>query len=126
VAAVLVFLWLLFRRRRPPAPAYGSNATAMPGATPPPGSFPNVVAGGSGIVGGLASGLAVGAGIAAGEELVRHEFESHHEAGAPAPEPVDGAGNSDLGGHDFGLSDPGGSWDDGSASSGDDGSGDWT
>jgi uncharacterized protein len=131
VGAVLVFLWLMFRRR--PAPVYAANAAGTPATTPPPGGFPNVVAGGSGIVGGLASGLAVGAGIAAGEELVRHGFESHHEheagAGTPlAPETPDPGANSDQGGPDFGISDPGGgSWDDGSSgSSGDGGGGDWT
>ncbi|HEY2416924.1 MAG TPA: tetratricopeptide repeat protein [Steroidobacteraceae bacterium] len=127
VAAVLVFLWLLFRRR--PAPAYATNAAPVP-ATPPPGGFPNVVAGGSGIVGGLASGLAVGAGIAAGEELVRG-FESHHghEAGAGtpmAPESPDPGVNSDMGGPDFGVSDPGGGWEDGGSGGGDGGGGDWT
>lgn len=130
VGAVLVLLWLLFRRR--PAPVYASNAAGTPATTPPPGGFPNVVAGGSGIVGGLASGLAVGAGIAAGEELVRHGFESHHEheagTGTPAaPETPDPGANSDMGGPDFGISDPGGSWDDGGSGSGDGGGGDdWT
>jgi uncharacterized protein len=126
VAAVIVFLWLMLRRR--PAPVYGTNAANTPPVTPPPGGFPNVVAGGSGIVGGLASGLAVGAGIAAGEELV-HGFESHHEhgAGTPiAPETPDPGVNSDQGGPDFGISDPGGSWDDGGSGSGDGGGGDWT
>jgi hypothetical protein len=87
-----------------------------------------VVAGGSGILGGLASGLAVGAGIAAGEELV-HGFENRHDgSGAPiAPDTNQPPANSDLGGPDFGISDPGGGWDDGGGggSSGDDGGG-WT
>ncbi len=124
IGAVVIFLWLMFRRRSAPAPAYTPYPSAAPGV------MPNVVAGGSGIVGGLASGLAVGAGIAAGEELVRG-FESHHEAGAGTPgapiTPEPGsAANSDLGGPDFGVTDPGGSWDDSGASSGDDGGGDWT
>jgi hypothetical protein len=125
VGAGLFLLWLLLRRRQ--APVYAAGA---PGAmNPPAGGFPNVVAGGSGIMGGLASGLAVGAGIAAGEELVRHTFDSNHGVGgnAPvAPDPVQGPANSDLGGPDFGISDPGSSWDDGGgSSSGDDGGG-WT
>lgn len=130
VGAVLVLLWLMFRRR--PAPVYATNAgmpAGMPPGTPPPGGFPSVMGAGSGIVGGLASGLAVGAGIAAGEELV-HGFESHHEheAGAAplAPEYPDPGVNSDQGGPDFGISDPGGGWDDGSSGSSGDGGGDWT
>jgi uncharacterized protein len=127
IGAVVVVLWLLFRRRSTPAPMYSAGS---PGPMSPPmgGGYPNVVAGGSGIVGGLASGLAVGAGIAAGEELVHH-FESNHGEGAvaPAAEPVEGPANSDLGGPDFGINDPGAGWDDGGSSSGgDDGGGDWT
>lgn len=124
IAAIVFVLWLLFRRRSTPA-VYGAPGPGTMGPTP--SGFPNVVAGGSGIMGGLASGLAVGAGIAAGEELV-HGFENRHEgAGAPiAPEPTEGPANSDLGGPDFGVSDPGGGWDDGGGgSSGDDGGG-WT
>jgi uncharacterized protein len=128
IGAVIVVLWLLFRRRSAPAPMYSAGG---PGPMAPPmgGGYPNMAAGGAGIVGGLASGLAVGAGIAAGEELVHH-FESGHGEGAiaPAPEPVEGPANSDLGGPDFGINDPGAGWDDSGSSSDDGGGGggDWT
>jgi hypothetical protein len=81
-------------------------------------------------MGGLASGLAVGAGLAAGEELVHHVFDSERPLGTTAAplagEVVEPTPNNDLGGNDFGMSDPG-SWDDNdSSSSGGDGGGDWT
>jgi hypothetical protein len=138
IGAVVLAVWMLFRRRQQPAP-YNPYAGGMPGApmapgmgpgpvVPPNAGFPNVVGGGmgSGIVGGLASGLAVGAGVAAGEELVRHAFDhggsvpvERIEESQPPPDP-----NPDLGGPDFGINDAGG-WDDGGGSSGgDDGS--WT
>ena len=129
IAAVVFVLWLLFRRRSTPAVygAPGAGTMSPPGGYPQ-GGYPNVVAGGSGILGGLASGLAVGAGIAAGEELV-HGFENRHDgSGAPiAPGSNEPPANSDLGGADFGISDPGGGWDvgGGGGSSGDDGGG-WT
>jgi len=137
IGAVVLVVWLVVRRRRPPA-AYNPYTGTMPNAAmgpgpmvPPAGGFPSVVGGaGSGIVGGLASGLAVGAGVAAGEELVRHAFE-HGGSGAvpervepnqsqPQPDP-----NADLGGPDFGVSD-GGGWDDSGSSSGGDDGGGWT
>ena len=131
VAIVVLFVWLLLRRRSAapynPYPGTMPNASMGPGpVVPPPGGFPNVVGGvGSGIVGGLASGLAVGAGVAAGEELVRHAFE-HGSSSPPerfAPEPAAPADpNADLGGPDFGVSD--GGWDDSGSSGGDDGG--WT
>ena len=92
---------------------------------------------GSRIAGGLATGAALGAGVVAGEALM-HRFTDGNRAGndsdanhlAPgsnplstpdpllAPEPP---ADYDMGGNDFGVSDPG-SWDDGSSSGG--GSGD--
>src|SRR5579863_5845821 len=110
IGAVVLVVWLLFRRRQPPAynPYPGSMpSTGMgPGPmVPPAGGFPNVVGGaGSGIVGGIASGLAVGAGVAAGEELVRHAFD--HGGATPVPERYEPEAqpqdpNADLGGPDF-------------------------
>jgi len=145
VAAVVFAIWLLVRRRQAVAQAYSPyppgtmpNATMGPGGPvmPPPGGFPSVMGGGSGIVGGLASGLAVGAGIAAGEELVEHAFGGRGGT-APAPERQGYAGNdnpanvdpnADLGGPDFGVSDGsgGGGWDDGGSSGDGGGGGDWT
>jgi hypothetical protein len=127
IAAIVFVLWLLFRRRSAPAVYGAPGPTTMgPQGGYPPGGYPNVVVGGSGILGGLASGLAVGAGIAAGEELV-HGFENRHDGSGPpvAPDSNQPPANSDLGGPDFGISDPGGGWDDGGGggSSGDDGGG---
>lgn len=124
----------------------GYPAGGYPGGVPMGGApmggpvgFPGVVGGGSGIVGGLASGLAVGAGLAAGEELIHHVFDGDRAAGGVVPEqreyvepPVDP--NANMGGNDFGVSNPtswddnssggGGGWDDGGGSGG--GGGDWT
>jgi hypothetical protein len=146
VAAAVFVIWLLIRRRQAPVAGYGGyppgtmpNTTMGPGPMmPPPGGFPSVMGGGSGLVGGLASGLAVGAGIAAGEELVEHAFGGRGREGSNVvPEHERGAGNdagsnvdpnADLGGPDFGVSDSGGGWDDGGSSGGDSGGGggDWT
>ncbi|HXR20445.1 MAG TPA: tetratricopeptide repeat protein [Steroidobacteraceae bacterium] len=136
VGGIVLLAWLLMRRRQVVAPAYTPypgtmpNAAAGPAPMVPPGGFPSVVGGGSGIVGGLASGLAVGAGVAAGEELVRHAFESNHGAGSVMPEAVAGSEappppNADMGGTDFGIRDEGG-WDDGGGASSSDDGGDWT
>ena len=136
IGAVVLVVWLLFRRRQQPA-AYTAYPGNMPSAgygpgsvVPPGGGFPNVVGGaGSGIVGGIASGLAVGAGVAAGEELIHHAFD--HGGSAPVPERYEPEvqpqpdPNADLGGPDFGISDSGGGWDDGGGSSGGDDGG-WT
>ncbi len=138
IGAVVLVVWLLFRRRQPvaynPYPGNMPSTGMGPGPmVPPGGGFPSVVGGaGSGIVGGIASGLAVGAGVAAGEELVRHAFEhggsspvpEHYEPGAQPQDPGAQDPNADLGGPDFGISD-GGGWDDGGGSSGGDDGG-WT
>jgi len=122
-----VVLWLVLRRRAvamgyPQYPGqYGSVPPGPAGYSP--GGYPGgyMPGGGPGIMGSVASGLAVGAGVAAGEELVRHVigggnpgaggFVAPAEAGS-LPDP-----NADMGGNDFGLSDPG-SWDDGSGGGG--------
>ena len=135
IGAVVLVVWLLFRRRQPvaynPYPGNMPSTGMGPGPmVPPAGGFPNVVGGaGSGIVGGIASGLAVGAGVAAGEELIRHAFE-HGSGAAPVPQSYEPEAqpqdpNADLGGPDFGISD-GGGWDDGGGSSGGDDGGGWT
>ena len=136
--AAAVVLWILLRRRAAamgypqyPGQFAGGVPPVMPGGYGPGGYMPG---GGSGIMGSVASGLAVGAGVAAGEELVDHLLSGGSEGGglippaesAPAPDP-----NSDMGGNDFGLNDPGtwddgsgGGWDDSSAGGGDNGG--WT
>jgi len=138
--------WALLRRRNPPYAMYpqypsGVPAAGGPGAggpVPPYGAVPPYSgSAGSGILGGLASGLALGAGVAAGEELVRHMIDRPGGGVIPSAEAGEldapAAGNEDMGGQDFGLTDNGGSWDDGGSSwSGDggsfggDGGGDWT
>jgi hypothetical protein len=134
-----VVLWLLLRRRamamgypQYPGRYPGGVQPGMPGGYGPGGYMPG---GGSGIMGSVASGLALGAGVAAGEELVDHMLNGGSSSGggfvppaesAPAPDP-----NSDMGGNDFGLNDPGswdgggsGGWDDGGGGGGDNGG--WT
>jgi hypothetical protein len=78
--------------------------------------------------GGLASGLAVGAGVVAGEELAHHFLDGGRSSGGgvipPAEAGESGFSNSDMGGSDFGVNDPGSGWDDGGSSGG--GGGDWS
>jgi uncharacterized protein len=127
-ALVLGVIWMLFRRR-PASPQY--PAAGMPGAGPvaypPAGYGPGTGPGmGSTIAGGLAGGLAAGAGIVAGEEIARNLLEGGHRNPAPLVDD-DGSNNgtnSDMGGSDFGVDDPG-SWDDGSSGGGGGGD-DWT
>jgi hypothetical protein len=150
LALVAGVLWMLFRRRRtyvayPP----GTAPTAVPGTYGPggpgtygPGGYGPVgpMAGGglgSAVAGGLAGGLAAGAGVVAGEELAHRVLDGGRTGAPPAPAANDGesnAANSDMGGADFGVNNPG-SWDDNSAAGGgswDDSSGgggggdDWT
>jgi len=133
LALVVGVFWMLFRRRNTyvqyPAgmPAGGAPGTYGPGGYAGPGG---PVAGGgmgSGIVGGLASGLAVGAGVVAGEELAHHFLDGGQHPGTVLPPASDDSewksANSDMGGSDFGVNDPG-SWDDGSGGGG--GGDDWT
>jgi hypothetical protein len=128
LALVVGVFWMIFRRRR----SYGQYpaAGAMPGGAAYPGGAPGAygpggyagpggpVGGGMGssIAGGLAGGLAAGAGIVAGEELAHHFLDGGQRQGTVLPPPADGgnASNSDMGGSDFGVNDPG-SWDDGSS-----------
>lgn len=144
LALVVGVFWMLFRRRRTyvqypagGAPgAYGPGGYAGPGPGPGYGSPGGGMAGGgigSNIAGGLAGGLAAGAGIVAGEELAHHFLDGDRRQELP---PAGGDGswgsgnpNSDMGGSDFGVNDPG-SWDDSSGGGGDPGGGgggdDWT
>jgi hypothetical protein len=141
VLVVGVF-WMIFRRRNtyvqyPSGPApMGSAGGYGPGG--PVGYGPGgggVVGGGgigSNIAGGLAGGLAAGAGIVAGEELAHHFLDGGQRTAVPPPAEDWNANpsNSDMGGNDFGVNDPG-SWDDNSSGGGGDGGGggggdDWT
>ena len=123
-------LWRVFRRRT--YPQYTGVGPGQMGGAPgnygPGGYGPGPMGGGgigSGIVGGLASGLAVGAGVVAGEELAHHFLDGGHGGGVipPAEAGESGFSNSDMGGSDFGMNDPGSGWDD-SGSGG--GGGDWS
>ena len=127
LAAVVAVIWMLFRRRSYAQSASGGAPTTAPGSYGPGGYGAAGPAGGGGIgstvAGGLAGGLAAGAGIVAGEALA-HRFLEGEQRGAPPARAEDGdAANSDMGGADFGVDDPG-SWDDGSGGGG--GGDDWT
>jgi uncharacterized protein len=147
VISGLVILWALVRRRMqppvyPPYPGQPMGGVGpMGGGVAPPYPYGGAPGAGPGLLGSLGTGLAVGAGVAAGEELVRHALGGPQSGGVipPASAGEEGADpsqiNPDMGGQDFGVSDPG-SWDDGSGGGdedfgvgGDDGGGgggDWT
>ena len=130
ILALLVGVtWMLFRRRTTYAQYPPSGvAPAAPGTYPPGGYGPGGPVGsggiGSTVAGGLAGGLAAGAGIVAGEALAHSVLDREHSSATRVPE-ADNSGpdaaNSDMGGTDFGVDDPG-SWDDSSGGGGDD----WT
>jgi hypothetical protein len=136
LVGVVGVLWLVFRRRNTYVqyPAAGPGAGGAPGApgTYGPGGYgPAPMGGGgigSGIAGGLASGLAVGAGVVAGEELAHHFLDGGRSSGGgvipPAEAGESGLSNSDMGGSDFGVNDPGSGWDDGGSGGG--GGDDWS
>ena len=143
----IILVWMIVRRRMaaatvntypgpfsgampPGGMAQGGPMGPGPGYAPggyPPGYGPP---GGSGILHNLGTGLAIGAGVAAGEELVGHLLNPGSGGGmmpdASAGQ-LDPQVNGDMGGNDFGVSDPG-SWDDGGGGGWDGGGGDggWT
>src|SRR5882724_2119666 len=134
LAGAVGILWLVFRRRNTYVqyPAAGPGVGGAPGTYGPGGYGPAPMGGGgigSGIAGGLASGLAVGAGVVAGEELAHHFLDGGRSSGGgvipPAEAGDSGFSNSDMGGSDFGVNDPGSGWDDG-GSSGGGGGDDWS
>jgi hypothetical protein len=142
LALVVGVFWMLFRRRSYPQYPAGVAPMGGPGGPGAPGYGPGGYAGpgggygpggggiGSSVAGGLAGGLAAGAGIVAGEELAHHFLDGGQRPTAPPPGD-DGSwnqnANSDLGGNDFGVNDPG-SWDDssGGGDAGGGGGSDWT
>jgi len=141
LAGVVAILLMVFRRRNTYVqyPGAGPGMGGAPGYGGPGGSYgpggygPPPAGGGigSGIAGGLASGLAVGAGVVAGEELAHHFLDGGERSGGgiiPAAEASDSGfgNNSDMGGSDFGMNDPGSGWDDGGGGGGDGGGGDWS
>src|SRR5258708_29734334 len=135
---VVGLLVMLFRRRTPYAnypvagpggPGVGGAPTGYgPGGAPGYGPPPMGGGLGSGIAGGLASGLAVGAGGVAGEGLAHHFLDGGRRGGGgilpPAEAGDSGFSNSDMGGSDFGVNDPGSGWDDGGSGGG--GGDDWS
>lgn len=107
-------------------PGYGQPAYGQPAYGQPAGSGM-----GSRVMGGLATGLAVGAGVMAAQAIGKNlmgnnEHSANLNDGAASnngyAQPL--AGNSDLGGQNFGINDAD-SWDDGSASADSGGGGDW-
>jgi len=136
LALVVGILLMVFRRRNTYVqyPAAGPGVGGAPGSYGPgggygPGYGPPMGGGGSigsGIAGGLASGLAVGAGVVAGEELAHHFLDGGRDGGGVIPSAEAGEAppsNSDMGGSDFGVNDPGSGWDDGGSGGGGD---DWS
>lgn len=139
-----VVVWAIVRRRRQALygpypgqlgmPQSGASPMGMGGGVVPPYPYGyNGAPGSGGIMRGIGTGLAMGAGMAAGEALVDRMISGSPNGGGGLPaaqaEPADDPSqvNPDLGGNDFGLSDPG-SWDDGGAGGADFGAGgdDWT
>ena len=136
LVVIAVFAMLFRRRTYVQYPAGGAPMGPGgygPGYGPGGGYGPAPGGGiGSNIAGGLAGGLAAGAGIVAGEELAHHFLDGNERAVAPPPRDDDEFrnANSDMGGGDFGVNDPG-SWGDGSGggdfgSGGGDSGGDWS
>jgi antitoxin component HigA of HigAB toxin-antitoxin module len=113
-----------------------------PGSYPPgsypPGAYPHQATQGgmgSSIGRGLAAGVALGAGAAVAHEVGRRMFDQgpqnsplagpNPDGGFVDPSGLDGMANADMGGQNFGISDPG-SWDDaGGGFDGGVGGGDW-
>jgi uncharacterized protein len=127
LVAGIVIVWAIVRRRRQAAlyPPYPGQAGMAGGVGPmgPMGTGGAVspypygygAAPGSGLMSSIGTGLAMGAGVAAGEALV-HRVISGSPAGGIIPAANAGGAveppvNGDMGGDDFGVSDPG-SWDD--------------
>ena len=131
VALVVGVIWMLFRRRTTYVqyPNGTNSANGAPGTYGPGGYGPGGPVGGgigSTIAGGLAGGLAAGAGLVAGEALAHRVLDGGHSSETPVPVADDGESkvvNSDMGGVDFGVNDPG-SWDDSFGGGG--GGDDWT
>jgi uncharacterized protein len=133
LVGVVAILFMVFRRRNTYVQYPGAGGPGMGGGAPgtygPGGYGPAPMGGGgigSGIAGGLASGLAVGAGVVAGEELAHHFLDGGRSGGGvvpPAEAGDSGFSNSDMGGSDFGVNDPGSGWDDGGSGGG---GGDWS
>lgn len=129
---VIVLGYFMFRGRRPapyaPQPVYGtpgglsgpqSFGMGGGGAMQPTYGQPAGTGLGGAIMGGVATGLAVGAGVMAAEAIGRN-IMGHHDPSSPQSDgfanhddqPL--AGNSEMGGQNFGVNDAS-SWDDAGA-----------
>ena len=101
------------------APGYG-----QPGY----GQQPAGMGMGGRVMGGLATGLAVGAGVMAaqaiGKSLMGNDTPAHQPDSLANNGHESLAGNTDMGGQNFGVNDAG-SWDDGDALASSDMGGDW-
>lgn len=137
---VLVAGYFIFRRRPPAAamqPAgygpsldgpqqFGNGGGMSPTYGPTPYGQPAGSGLGGKILGGVAAGLAVGAGVMAAEAIGRNLMGEHHSPLSPDNLSGNGyqpmAGNADMGGQEFGVTN-GNAWDDGGSV--DSGSNDW-
>lgn len=101
------------------APGYGQSGY---------GQQPAGMGLGGKVMGGLATGLAVGAGVMAaqaiGKSLMGNDTPAHQPDSLANSGHESLAGNSDMGGQNFGVNDAG-SWDDGDALASSDMGGDW-
>lgn len=136
LGALMMFLRSQGRAREIPVPGSYSGAAGnawghtypQTVGTPAVGPMAATSSGGigSGLLGGLATGAAVGAGIVAGEALLHKVMDGGHRQPAESLDdpfqalspPAASDPGFDLGGSDFGISDPG-SWDDSGGDSGD-------
>lgn len=106
----------------------GGGAMAPGYGQPGYGQQPAGMGLGGKVMGGLATGLAVGAGVMAAQAIGKSLMGNNdhptadHLANNNGYEPL--AGNTDMGGQNFGVNDSG-SWDDGDALASNDMGGDW-
>lgn len=120
VALALALALIAFVLRRRPMPAAStppSSSALSPASSVPATNGASAAApassSGSGLGSAVATGLAAGAGMVAGEALAQRLLGPEEVATTRVPDPAPAAtvDNDDLGGNDFGLSDPN-SWDD--------------
>jgi hypothetical protein len=105
----------------------GGGAMAPGYGQPGYGQQPAGMGLGGRVMGGLATGLAVGAGVMAAQAIGKslmgnNDHPTDQLANNSGHEPL--AGNTDMGGQNFGINDSG-SWDDGDALASSDMGGDW-
>jgi len=122
VALIVGLALIAFVFRRRPLPMAGTTSSASaPSAAPSAPNATSTVAPpstGSGLGSAVATGLATGAGVVAGEAIAHRLLRPDQPATTAAPDPTQAPAptveNDDLGGNDFGISEPD-SWDDNSS-----------